>query len=225
MIRGYNFASHFKPITIGVKNNMLTIIEETQRTGVNNDRMVRCLCECGKQTIIKLISFKNGHIKSCGCLLGIKRTEKADVMGLSRSRIYHIWKNMFQRCYNPKTPYFKNYGYRGIIICQEWHTFKSFYEWAMDNGYNKTLTIERIDNNKSYFPENCKWATHKEQNQNRRDNVYFTNNGVTLCIQEWATILGVSRKKIAYNIKRKTLKEIEILFSELKQKKDIHWDS
>ena len=101
---------------------------------------------------------------------------------------------MKQRCYNPNKPQYKDWGGRGITICDEWlNDFMAFYDWAMSNGYQDNLTIDRIDNNKGYEPSNCRWVDHKIQNRNKRNNRNYTINGETHCLTEWCEILGLNR--------------------------------
>ena len=111
--------------------------------------------------------------------------------GMSRTRIYKIWEAMKQRCYNQNEPSYKNYGGRGISVCQEWKSdFMSFYAWAMDNGYKEDLTIERIDNDGNYEPSNCKWITLQEQENNRRTTVFMELDGEKMSLKQWAEKTG-----------------------------------
>ena len=113
---------------------------------------------------------------------------------LSKTRLYNIWKLMKQRCYNCKYTQFKDYGGRGIIVCEEWNeSFLSFYSWAMENGYEDNLSIDRIDGNKNYEPNNCRWTTKTMQQNNTRRNKYIEYNGEKHSVSQWAKILGVSR--------------------------------
>lgn len=114
--------------------------------------------------------------------------------GQTGTRLYRIWKAMKTRCYNSNFPRYKDYGGRGIAICSEWLNDPcSFFEWAKSNGYNDNLTIDRIDNDGDYTPNNCRWTTKKQQNNNRRTNRFFTFCGVTKTIAQWAEETGINQ--------------------------------
>ena len=147
----------------GNRYGKLVVIE---RAGRNNCKKVlwKCQCECGKTKIINGNSLRNGLTESCGCY----RIKLMTTHGQSRARIYQIWRGMNNRCLNKKSRAYKDYGKRGITICDEWLKFPPFYKWAMSHGYKKTLTIERVDNDLGYYPDNCVWATRTKQQHNRR---------------------------------------------------------
>lgn len=112
--------------------------------------------------------------------------------GKSKSRLYGCWHDMKQRCSNPSRTNHKHYKNKGIIVCEEWRNdFQAFHDWAMANGYADNLTLDRIDNNGNYEPSNCRWATPKEQENNRSNNVYLTINGETKPLAQWATENGL----------------------------------
>jgi hypothetical protein len=149
----------------------LTVMYRTE-----NDKkggaMWHCKCECGNEVDVNGTNLRNGHSKSCGCL-NIERTKKSNTKhGLYHTRLHKIRDGMIQRCYNPKSQAFKWYGKKGVEICKEWkEDFQAFYNWAMSSGYSDDLTIDRIDVNGNYCPENCRWITIQEQQRNKRKGV------------------------------------------------------
>lgn len=135
-------------------------------------------------------------------------------VGFWDTRLGNIYRLMKGRCYNPNNPAFKNYGGRGIKVCSEWlDESSSFYEWALTSGYNDDLTLERINVDSSYEPENCTWVTKAKQARNRRNNISITINGETHCLKEWCEILNIGYVKVANRIRRgmDPLKALEVL--------------
>ena len=130
--------------------------------------------------------------------------------GMKKSKIYGVWCGMKERCYNCNNKRYKCYGGRGIRVCDEWaNDFREFYEWAKNNGYKKGLTIDRIDNNGNYEPNNCRWVTSKQQNRNYSKNHNITYKGETKCIADWADYFGINRTTIAWRLKvGKSLEEV-----------------
>lgn len=161
----------------------------------------KCVCQCGKEVIVEGFSLRSGHTKSCGCLRKIDGLEPRYRHGYINQRLYKIWSNMKTRCTNPNHPFYKDYGGRGITYCSDWDDFVLFKEWAFANGYNDDLSIDRINVNGNYVPENCRWVDMKTQNRNRRNNHLITFNGETHCISEWAEITGIKRETIKSRLK------------------------
>lgn len=122
---------------------------------------------------------------------------------MRNKRLYGIWSTMKHRCENPKREKYKDYGARGISVCDEWKDPNRFIDWAMGNGYSNGLQIDRIDNNKGYSPDNCRWVTPKENSRNRRNTVCITVNGVQKSAVEWAGIAGISQYTIYWWVREK----------------------
>lgn len=151
-----------------------------------------CQCDCGKQSVVVGTSLRSGISYSCGCLRNELAKQRFTVHGSRRSRLYKIFHNMKNRCYNKENPNYHHYGGRGITICEEWmQDFSSFKEWALKSGYNDKLTIDRVDVNGPYSPDNCRWVTMKVQQNNKRNGNTITFHGETHTISEWADITGI----------------------------------
>jgi hypothetical protein len=153
-----------------------------------------CKCECGNTKEVKGDHLKSGSIKSCGCIVRKH--------GKEGTRLYNIWQSMLHRCENPKDKSYSDYGGRGITVCEEWHDIETFFAWAAASGYTDDLTIDRKDNNGNYEPSNCRWATRKEQANNRRSNHLLTCFGETHNIEEWAAIMNLPASKIENRINK-----------------------
>ena len=188
---------------IGSKHGDLTILDVVGRTP-NRGKLVLCLCSCGNTTTVAFNSLKSGHTKSCGCL----QRKSVSTHKKSRSRLYKVWMDMRSRCGWKNGQDYKRYGQRGITVCDEWlNNFQAFNEWAISSGYDETApkgkcTLDRIDVNKGYSPENCRWVDAKTQANNRRDNKFITYNGETHTITEWAELCGINVRTLRSRLYR-----------------------
>lgn len=161
-----------------------------------------CRCDCGKEKIVRSDSLKDNSVKSCGCYHD--ECHKTHGIWSKNKRLYKIFNCMHKRCYDIKNPNYKYYGGRGITVCEEWKkdNIEKFYNWAINNGYKDNLTIDRIDINRNYCPENCRWITLKEQANNKRNNHLLCYKEIKHTIAEWSEILNIRKETIYYNIKR-----------------------
>ena len=182
---------HKKKDITGMIFGKLTAIEPVGRTK-QGGVIWRCLCSCGNECNVTLGSLTSGNTKGC-------QKCKNQTHGHSKSRLYRIYTNMKRRCYNPHFNHYEQYGGRGIKVCDEWvHDYIAFEKWAIDNGYSDNLTIDRIDVNGNYSPNNCRWATRKQQGLNRRTNVIVEINGVSKTLKEWSESSGICYKTIQF---------------------------
>ena len=169
----YNRPYAVKDITGNRYGRLIAI----KQAGTNdNGSTWLCKCDCGNETIVSANDLKKGQVRACGCLGGKFRKGGASYNykhGQSRTRLYTVWENMKYRCYNKNAPNYKNYGGRGISVCDEWQEFEPFYRWALQSGYDPDAprgecTIDRIDVNGNYEPSNCRWVDMKVQRKNQR---------------------------------------------------------
>lgn len=145
-------------------------------------------CACGSEPrYVQVGVLRNGGSQSCGCL----HKERVSKHGLSGTRIFKVWERMMSRCFNPADKRYHRYGGRGITVCKAWLDVHQFVA-DMGPAYRRGMTLDRINNDGSYTPENCRWATHKTQTRNYSRNLLVTYNGETKCLKEWAEILGLN---------------------------------
>lgn len=176
-----------------------------------------CQCDCGNMKTVRSDSLQSGAIKSCGCLK--KAQDKVNLTKhhrhkMSRTRIYQEWQGMKGRCYNSHDPRYDRWGGRGIKVCDEWkESFEAFYSWALSSGYSDELTIDRIDNDGDYTPENCRWATQKEQSRNRSTNINITIGNSTRTLTEWCEIFQLDYKTVVSRYHNNRFITIDDLFN------------
>lgn len=180
----------------GQRFGRLTVVAECGRR--NGSVTWKCQCDCGNVTEARSNHLRRGLIRSCGCL----NKEVITKNGQSRTHLYHVWQCIKDRCLNKNYAYWKNYGGRGVTVCEEWRDFEKFRKWAMENGYREGLTIDRINNDGNYEPSNCRWTDQKTQTRNRRSNVPIEHNGERHCLSEWAEILGVPYARLHSRFRR-----------------------
>lgn len=175
----------------GKRFGKLTVVKEAER--VRGLHAWECICDCGNTSIVPTASLRTGNTKSCGCL--------SKSHGGSGTRLYIVWTRMMDRCYRTKTERYKNYGARGITVCDDWHDFSNFRDWAMQSGYDPQAkrydcTLDRIDVNGNYEPSNCRWITMKEQSQNTTRSHFVTVNGETLTLSQASEKYDISAATI-----------------------------
>lgn len=165
-----------------------------------------CRCDCGNEVNIRSGNLISGNTTSCGCYNRERSVEAHTIHGVAGRRechpMYHTWHGMLARCENPKDPDYKYYGGRGITVCEEWHNPQVFIGWALSNGWQKGLTLDRINNDGNYKPSNCRWATRREQARNMRSNRLISFNSKTQTVAAWAEEIGVKRQTLASRIYR-----------------------
>ena len=181
---------------LGMKFSNLSVIRYVGLSKFGSS-LWECECDCGNKKVIPTNGLTSGQYKSCGCLKKERFRNSITIHGQSKTRLYKIWKNMKTRCLNPNNHKFKSYGLRGINVCEEWkNNFEQFYEWAINNGYNDSLTIERIDVNGNYEPLNCTWIEHDKQALNRTNTRKVIFNGQKMSVKEFSFLTGINEATI-----------------------------
>lgn len=180
----------------GERFGKLTVVSFDGRR--NHRTYWKCVCDCGDYRIVSSDHLCNGDVKDCGCQRkGVAHWKKH---GGYNTRLYRIWSMMKERCHNQKRIEYSRYGGRSIHVCQEWLDFKTFMDWSLSNGYDDSLTLDRIDNDGDYCPGNCRWVTRKEQSNNTSSNRWITYGGEIKTITQWASENG-----LPYHVLKKRL--------------------
>lgn len=215
----------------GVPDSRVTVIERG-KTVINSNgkrnNYWKCKCDCGNEFESTGIHIRSGACKSCGCFQKEKAKERHTVHGGKYTRLYRVWAGMKGRCEKETNPAYYNYGGRGIRVCDDWHNFAVFREWAINNGYDETAqhgecTLDRINNNKNYEPSNCRWITMREQANNKRTNRFVEFQNETKTIAEWSKIIGISENLIMQRLNRGWTSNAALLtpINKLKTKRNI----
>ena len=183
---------------IDLKNQKFGRLFVLEYGGVRGRRRTcwKCLCDCGNIVYVDATHLRSGHTKSCGCYKDELVSKLNKKTGLSKTKIHYTYRNMINRCTWKKYYLFEDYGGRGITICDDWldkeHGFENFVNWAFQNGYSEDLTLDRIDVNGNYCPENCRWVDKYVQANNKRNNHYVKINGEVDTVGNWARRLNIS---------------------------------
>lgn len=209
---------------------------ELRQDGKQKNTFASCRCECGNEKEVRLKHLKAGKIVSCGCNKAEKAKatciKKNTIHNNSKTKLYSIWIGIKGRCNYPSSLHYKNYGGRGIKLCEEWLIFDNFQKWAMSTGHKPELVLDRINPNGNYEPSNCRWVTIKQNCNNKRNNVRYECWGESKTIPEWIednrcrcknqTTLFYRIRKLNWNIERaiktpslrKTQSELELEMGE-----------
>lgn len=187
---------------IGYKFGKLTVIAQSNNTKTGKRKWI-CMCECGKLKEKPVVGYdlKSGKVQSCGCNYKISNKHRNKRHGDTNTRLYHIWCGMKARCNNKNNIEYMNYGGRGITYATEWKEYENFRDWALLNGYENNLTLDRVDVNGDYCPDNCRWATMKQQQNNKRNTIYLEVNGAKLSVTEWAEKTGIAASTLTWRLK------------------------
>ena len=161
-----------------------------------------CQCKCGELIIVESNNLISGHTKSCKKCSIKNKSEKSKIHGMTNTKLYGVWNGMINRCENPNTTAYKDYGKKGISVCEEWHNASIFFEWAIKNGYKEGLQIDRINTQGNYCAENCRWVDRIQNANNKTNNKYIEYNGETKTMAEWARYFGVNYKNLSRNLKK-----------------------
>lgn len=194
--RGNNLRQGYKNSCGCIKENDLTgkifgrlyVCKPVRKCGRNN--VYLCQCDCGNYTEVLQSNLIQGKSSSCGCYQKELASKRFSKHGKRNTRLYEIYYNMKSRCYNENNKRYDSYGGKGIAICQEWlDDFMNFYNWSMANGYSDELTIDRIDVNGNYCPENCRWASREQQSNNQRKTIFIEICGQKKSLKQWTNLM------------------------------------
>ena len=193
--------SDLKPM-IGKTFENWTVLEHDIERSVDRKTFYICECKCGTNRSVRADVLRNGRSISCGCLKKEMLRERVTTHGMTKTPLHNVWIALKDRCTNPNNQRFKYYGGKGVKVCEEWkHDFQKFYDFAIENGWKKGLTIDRMDNDGDYSPENCHFITNRKQQLNKSNNNRVTINGETLTIKEWCDKSGINRNTFVWRLR------------------------
>lgn len=189
----------------------LTVVSSAESDSCGHSRWV-CECDCGNQVVIHGTNLKRGLTTSCGCKRIETTRERVKTHGMYGTPMYITWSNMRQRCENSHDKLYHRYGGRGITVCDDWKDFENFHQWAIQNGYDPDLTIDRINNDSGYYPENCRWVDRTTQANNTSQNRKITYCDITKTIAEWARLFEMDYGALYRHIEKDDLSDFEEYF-------------
>lgn len=206
----------------GKTYNCWTVLSFDNEHSTRDHKRWICKCKCGIVRSVDRANLVNGISKSCGCYSRERARNRRNAHHESKTRLYKVWVNMRKRCRNPHDKSYLRYGGRGIKVCDEWNDYLVFKAWAMSTGYDESAaygecTLDRINVNGGYSPDNCRWISTAQQSYNRRSNHRITYNGETLTIREWEEKLHL-RKGIVSSRLHRGWNEIRALTTPIKTK-------
>lgn len=182
----------------GKKFGKLTVLKRAENNKHRQPQWL-CKCDCGNETVVVGQKLRTGHTKSCGCIVYEQKPRLTH--GMTSTPLFTRWIGMKSRCNNPKNKKYNRYGGRGIKVCDEWENdFMAFYNWAISNGFEESLSIDRIDNNKGYSPDNCRWATPRQQANNTRRNIIVERDGEKVTLSDLCRNLGLNYRLVLSRI-------------------------
>lgn len=195
-----------KPLNlIGERFGRLVVVScaGSRGEGRSAKRYWNCVCDCGNTITTTTQSLRKGDTRSCGCLKIDLTKERMTKHGDTGTHLHNVWKTMRRRCYDVNHNDYKWYGSRGVYVCDEWKdNYLAFKEWAENNGYREDLTIDRIDSDGAYSPDNCRWVSMKEQCNNRHSSIFYTFNGQTHTLAEWSEIYDIPYSRLYSRLHR-----------------------
>lgn len=191
--------SAIKDLT-GMAFGKLKVIGRGDPPTMAGSTMWQCVCECGVEKTYRSWDLRYGKVLSCGCHKAEAIGGRRRVHGDSNSKLYNVWSAMRRRCLSPSCKDYQDYGARGITICEEWDDYIAFKKWALDNGYKAGVSIDRINNDLGYRPDNCRFVGLRTQANNKRNNSLITACGKTMTLAQWSRHTGINRTTISARI-------------------------